>query len=121
MWLLLAGSIAALAAAAFYTFNDGNGIAFTGGTYLVLVSTALLLAGAMILTQYRDMPGWFSGTLGLLILLDILGTAAAAYFLLAWVLLGLMGFCLLAWLLHLFADPARYRVLESRAIERKTA
>lgn len=105
-WLLLASSLAGLIVAAINTFNEGNGIAYSLGAYIVLVSTALLLVASLLITFLRGMPRWLSGIILFLILLDLLGTAAAAYFLLAYWLLALMGVGLIAWLIHLFADPA---------------
>lgn len=108
-WLLLAISLAGLITAAFNTFDEGNGIAHSLGAYLVLVSTALLLVASLLIALFRGMPRWVSGILLFLILLDLLGTGAAAYFLLAYGLLALMGAGLIAWLIHLFADPASGR------------
>ncbi len=105
-WLLLAISIVALILATVATFNEGNGIAYTPGTYLVLVSTALLLAGSLLLTFARGMPRWLGGLLSFLLLLDLLGTGLAAYLLQTEWLLGCMGAGLVAWLVHVVADPA---------------
>lgn len=105
-WLLLAISSIALILAAVATFNAGNGIAYTPGTYLVLVSTTLLLVGALLLTFARGMPRWLGGLLAFLLLLDLLGTGLAAYLLQTEWLLGCIGVGLLAWLVHVVADPA---------------
>lgn len=105
-WLLLAISVIALILAAVATFNEGNGIAYTPGTYLVLISTALLLLGSLLLALARGMPRWLGGLVAFLILLDLLGTGLAAYLLQAEWLLGCMGVGLVAWLVHVIADPA---------------
>lgn len=107
-WLLVAASLAGLVAAGIYTFVDGNGIAYTPGTYLVLISTMLLLGGAMILV-FASGRGWLGGILAFLVLLDILGTGLAAYFLMAWVLLALMAVALIGWLVHVFVDRSGRR------------
>ncbi|MGQ4877732.1 hypothetical protein ACOJCM_04060 [Billgrantia sp. LNSP4103-1] len=105
-WLLLAISIVSLILAAVATFNEGNGIAYTPGTYLVLVSTAFLLVGSLLLTLARGMPRWLGGLITFLFLLDLLGTGLAAYLLQAEWLLACMGAGLVAWLVHVIADPA---------------
>ncbi|KAA0010864.1 hypothetical protein F0A17_16800 [Billgrantia pellis] len=105
-WLLLAISTISLILAAVATFNEGNGIAHTPGTYLVLVSTALMLIGSLMLTFARGMPRWLGGLIAFLILLDLLGTGLAAYLLQTEWLLGCMGVGLVAWLVHVIADPA---------------
>lgn len=116
-WLLLAISIVSLILAAVATFNAGNGIAYTPGTYLVLISTALMLLGSLLLTLARGLPRWLGGLLTLLLLLDLLGTGFAAYLLQTEWLLGCMGAGLVAWLVHLVADPAtgkRHRRMTQR-------
>lgn len=105
-WLLLAISIIALILAAVATFNEGNGIAYTPGTYLVLISTALMLVGSLLLTFARGMPRWLGGLIAFLLLLDLLGTGLAAYLLQAKWLLVSIGIGLVAWLVHAIADPA---------------
>ncbi|MCE8018860.1 hypothetical protein HOP51_01830 [Halomonas sp. MCCC 1A11036] len=105
-WLLLATSLISLILAAAATFNEGNGIAYTPGTYLVLASTTLMLLGSLLLALARGMPRWLDGLLTFLLLLDLLGTAMAAYLLQAEWLLACMGVGLVAWLIHVIADPA---------------
>lgn len=68
---------------------SGNGIHGTEGALLVVIST-LLMAIAGYLLAARWARGGYRLTLEILIFLDLLGTGAAAYFLEAWILLGLM-------------------------------
>ncbi|MCE8017447.1 hypothetical protein HOP62_15320 [Halomonas sp. MCCC 1A17488] len=105
-WLLLAISAISLILAAVATFNEGNGIAHTPGTYLVLTSTALLLVGSLLLALWHGLPRWLGGLLTFLLLLDLLGTGLAAYLLQTEWLLGAVGVGLVAWLIHVIADPA---------------
>lgn len=118
-WLLLASSLAGLIIAAFNAFNVGNGIAHSPGAYIALASTALLLVASLLVLFFRGMPRWLSGIILFLILLDLLGTGAAAYFLLAYVLLAVMVVGLVAWLIHIFADPASGRK-RNRAASQET-
>jgi hypothetical protein len=83
----------------------GNGIHGSEGALLVVVST-LLMAIAAWLIMMGWARGWFRGLLEVLILLDFLGTAVAAYFLQSWILLGLMVLGFIAWVAHL-VRPAR--------------
>ncbi|MHB0774888.1 hypothetical protein [Halomonas sp. WWR20] len=105
-WLLLVISIVGLIIAAINTFNEGNGIAYTPGTYLVLFTTAMLVVGSLLITFVRSMPRWLSGIIAFLLLLDLLGTGFAAYLLQSYILVAVMGVGLIAWLIHVFADPA---------------
>jgi len=67
------------------------------GAMLVIVSTALLaIAGLVLAAEVRHRAvKWFFAMAGLL---DIVGTAAAAWFLNSNVLIGLMVVCFLGWL-----------------------
>jgi hypothetical protein len=67
------------------------------GAMLVIVSTALLaVAGLVLAAEVRSRAAkWFFAMAGLL---DIVGTAAAAWFLNSNVLIGLMVVCFLGWL-----------------------
>lgn len=108
IWLLCIAALAALAIAAVDTFNAGNGIAFTPGAYLALVSTALLLVGALVLAFGAALPRWIVVVFAILTLLDILGTAFAAHLLEAGLLRALMGAAAIAWLIHVLG-PRRDR------------
>lgn len=105
-WLLLAISIAGLIVAAINTFNEGNGIAYTPGTYLVLFNTSMLVLGSLLIAFIRSMPRWLSGVIAFLLLIDLSGTAFAAYLLQSYLLVAIMAVGLVAWLIHVFADPA---------------
>lgn len=118
-WLLLAISLVSLVMAAIDTFSEGNGIAYTPGTYLVLFSTSMLVLGSLLITFMRGMPRWLSGIIAFLLLIDLLGTALAAYLLQSYVLVALMAVGLLAWLIHLFADPPSGRK-SRRTVSRET-
>ena len=103
-WIMLASALAGLLSAAIYTFNSGNGIAFTPGTYLVLGSTFLLFSASLVIAFGPGVSRGLRGTLLVLMLLDFLGTATAAWFLMAWFLVAFMVVGLVGWLIHLVAD-----------------
>jgi|GEM_PF-3047890 len=85
--------------AIFNYFWTGNGIHGSEGAVLVIVST-LLLAIAAALIERRWIRGWVRTLFEVLIFLDFLGTAVAAYFLNAWIPLGLIVLGFLAWVTH---------------------
>ncbi|TFF19887.1 hypothetical protein E3C22_19705 [Jiella endophytica] len=105
-WLIVAASAVGALVAAFNAVNLGNGIAFSFGAWLVLVSSILVLGAALILALHLALSGASRGVLAVLILLGILGTGAAAYFLIAWVLVAAMGVALVGWVIHVAADPS---------------
>ena len=105
-WLIVAASAIGVLIAAFNLLNSGNGIAFSFGAWLVFVSSILVTGAAAILALHLALSGAARGILAVLILLGILGTAAAAYFLYAWMLVAAMGVALVGWVIHVAADPS---------------
>jgi hypothetical protein len=99
IWLVAIASLIALVLTLVAYFTPHGAIAHQWGTLLVLVSSALMLAASAAIMRMR-MPHGVHVTLDVLILLDILGTAACAYFLEFTVLLILMIVALLGWAMH---------------------
>jgi hypothetical protein len=109
-WLLVAAAALGLAISIFDFFYTGNGIHGTLGAGIVIGSTALMvIAGVVIALGWAR--GWVRGLLVALIFLDILGTGFAAYMLEAYILLGIMGLALLAWLFLVLAGGSRRQPL----------
>jgi len=84
----------------FNYFWTGNGIHGTEGALLVIVSTLLLAIAAGLIVN-RWVRGWLRCLFEVLIFLDFLGTALAAYFLEAWILLILIALAFIAWVIHM--------------------
>ena len=103
--VLLVSSGLALLVAVFNYFWTGNGIHGTEGALLVLVSSALIFGASLAFALGWLRQHWLRALLNTLLFLGILGTAVAAYFLNAWLLLGLMVVALTGWALHLFVRP----------------
>ncbi len=97
-------SFLALVDSLFNYFWTGNGIHGSEGALLVIVATLLMMLAAGLIAA-RWISGWLRGLFEFLILLDFLGTALAAYFLEAWILLALVILAFIAWIAH-FARPA---------------
>ena len=93
-------SFLALVDSLFNYFWTGNGIHGSEGALLVIVSTLLtMLAAGLIVTRW--VRGWLRGLFEVLLALDFVGTALAAYLLEAWVLLAFVIIAALAWIVHL--------------------
>jgi quinoprotein glucose dehydrogenase len=87
-WIFVGLAVVALVIALTNYFWQGNGIHGTPGALLVVISTALLVVGTCVVARYPAMHhGWRIALLAL-ILVDAVGTCVAAYFLEAWLLLG---------------------------------
>jgi len=100
MWGVSLLALLALIDSIFNYISTGNGIHGTEGALLVIVSTLLLAIAAGVVAA-----GWVRGSVRIiveiLIVLDILGTAAAADLLEAWILLALIALAAVAWIVHL--------------------
>jgi hypothetical protein len=98
--MLLAGALAA--AAGIYDFyNVAGGIDGTGGVELVIASSLLMVFGAvMVIILGR---GLLAGVFVFLLLLDVIGTGLAAYFLESGLIMAAMALAALGWILHMNA------------------
>jgi len=100
--LTLSAAVGAVVAGFAY-FDPASGINGTPGALLVIApSTAICLAGLVVVAAALR-RGLLHAILVVLLLLGILGTALAAAMLHSYLLLAMMGLCLLGWLAHLFA------------------
>jgi quinoprotein glucose dehydrogenase len=88
LWLLSAATALGLIVSIFNYFWTGNGIHGTEGALLVVVSTLLQLIAAVWLLR-GTLHGGLKWLFEALILLDLAGTALAAYLLEAWILLAI--------------------------------
>jgi hypothetical protein len=109
-WLMTVGSTFGLFAALIDYFWRGDGIAYTSGVLLVIVSSALLL-GASLSLAIRALGGALTVAFVVLAGLDILATGFAAWMLEANWLLGLMTVAAAGWIINVFFDaPAESTV-----------
>jgi hypothetical protein len=113
IWVLAVVSLLGLIDAIYDYVAPNNGIHGTEGALLVVVSTALMLIAAALIA-FGVLRGGWRVLFEVLIFLDILGTGTAAYFLEAYILVGLMVVALIAWLVQIGAPaaPARLRTVE---------
>ncbi len=94
--MLLAGAFGA--AAAYYDYTTvATGLDGTGGVELVGASCLLMVLGALVVMVAR---GFIAGLFMLLLLLDVIGTGVAAYFLESGMIMGAMALAALGWLLR---------------------
>jgi quinoprotein glucose dehydrogenase len=109
-WLLPLAALIGLVVAVFDYFYSGNGIHGTGGVLLVIGSTLVMLVLACALAYWPAMSRGGRGVLLFLLIVDIAGTALAAYLLLAWWLLAAMVLAFIGWLVDLAPDRATRHV-----------
>ena len=110
---MTAGSAVGLLAALIDYFWRGDGIAYTPGVLLVIVSSALLLGSVAAAGDPRTSKRGLAVAFVVLAGLDILGTGFAAWMLEANWLLGLMTVAAVGWIINVFFDaPAKPVVRE---------
>ncbi len=96
--MVLAGVLGA--AAAIYDFyNVSTGLDGTGGVELVIVSSLLMVFGALTVIMLGQ--GFVAGTFVFLLLLDVIGSGVAGYFLESPLIMAAMVLAALGWLLHM--------------------
>jgi len=101
-WIIVTAALGGLVVSVFNFFNPESGITGTAGALLVIVSTALLVLFGWLMSGHGWRSGFFPAFITLSAILDIAGTAFAAYLLHSWTLLCLMLIALLGWLSHVF-------------------
>lgn len=106
IWLVALLALLAFLDSIFNYFWTGNGIHGSEGALLVVVST-FLMGAAAVLIGTRRVGSWVRTLFEILLFLDFVGTAAAAYLLEAWILLALVVLAFVAWIAHLVRPSRR--------------
>lgn len=100
-WLLAAAAALGLAISIYIYLTPESGVTGTPGAVLVIVSTALLLAAALLLV-WDGMPRWLRVVFVVLAAVDLIGTALAGWLLNSQILAGLMVIGAIGWLAYVF-------------------
>lgn len=105
-WLLAAASAAGLILSLYSFVAPDTGVAWSYGAGLVVISTILLTLAALVIVLDHDKPAWLAGVLYFGSIVDIFGTAVAAYFLESYWLVAAMAIALVGWLVRVVLDPS---------------
>lgn len=101
--ILLVAVLIVLCIALYDYFTVGSGIEYTIGDLIVICASVLLLIAAALVGFVRGMPSWLWRLLNIGIVVGIIGTGVAGYFLETDVVIALLGVALLAWIAFAFA------------------
>jgi hypothetical protein len=96
----------ALGIALYDYFWTGSGIDHTIGDLIVICAVAVLLCASALVSLVRRMLYWLRLTLNLGIMIGMLGSGVAGYFLETSGILAFLAIALLAWAVHLAAHSA---------------
>ncbi len=119
-WLILLGSVmtGAICVFSYYSADLGkpNGLQGTGGVVLVAVAAALMFFAALTMAMKPRRGSFLQGFLVVSIILDIIGSSVAGYFLESPVIMAAQVLCLLGWLMNVIGDAAD-RSVETDEVE----
>lgn len=105
--LLLILAAAAGMGLSIYNFLANEGINHTAGAAGMIGTTAIMALAGFAIARRRFGPTWLRGIILLLVLLDILVTGVAGWFLETWLLMAFMFVALVGWFLHVLFGPRR--------------
>lgn len=119
-WLILLGSVITGAACVYGYYSDAlgqpNGLQGTGGVVVVAVAAALMFLAALVMALKPRRGCFLQGFLVVSIILDIIGSSVAGYFLESPLIMAAQALCLLGWLMNVIGDAAD-RSVETDEVE----
>ena len=105
-WLIILASLIVIAICVYDYYTPETGLIGTGGTILVAVAGLLMLLAALVVAQVPNRSCLLQGFLVVSILLDIIGSSAAGYFLESPVIMAAEALALIGWLMNVIGDAA---------------
>ena len=105
-WLIILASLIVIAICVYDYYTPETGLIGTGGTILVAVSGLLMLLAALVVAWVPNRSGLLQGFLVVSILLDIIGSSVAGYFLESPVIMAAEALALIGWLMNVIGDAA---------------
>ena len=115
-WLILLGSVITGAICVYDYYTVATGLQGTGGVVTVAVAAALMFFAALTMALKRSRGCFLQGFLVVSIILDIIGSSVAGYFLESPVIMAAQALCLLGWLMNVIGDAAD-RSVETDEVE----
>ncbi len=105
-WLIILASLIVMAICVYDYYTPETGLIGTGGTILVAVAGLLMLLAALVVALVPNRSGLLQGFLVVSILLDIIGSSVAGYFLESPVIMAAEALALIGWLMNVIGDAA---------------
>jgi uncharacterized membrane protein YhaH (DUF805 family) len=105
-WLIVLASLIAMAICVYDYYTPETGLIGTGGVVLVAVAGLLMFLAALVMALKSMRSGLLQGFLVISILLDIIGSSIAGYFLESPVIMAAQALALIGWLLNVIGDAA---------------
>lgn len=105
-WLITLASLIAIAICVYDYYTPETGLIGTGGVILVAAAAVLMLLASLVLAMVPNRSGLLQGFLVVSILLDIIGSSVAGYFLESPVIMAAQALALIGWLMNVIGDAA---------------
>ena len=105
-WLIILASLIVMAICVYDYYTPETGLIGTGGTILVAVAGLLMLLAALVVAKVPNRSCLLQNFLVVSILLDIIGSSVAGYFLESPVIRAAEALALIGWLMNVIGDAA---------------
>ena len=105
-WLIILASLIVMAICVYDYYTPETGLIGTGGTILVAVAGLLMLLAALVVAWVPNRSCLLQSFLVVSILLDIIGSSVAGYFLESPVIMAAEALALIGWLMNVIGDAA---------------
>jgi hypothetical protein len=115
-WLIVLAALITMAICVYDYYTPKTGLIGTGGVILVAVAGLLMLLAALALGLVPNRGRFLQGFLVISILLDIIGSSVAGYFLESPVIMAAQALALIGWLINVIGDAAE-RSIEIDEVE----
>ena len=105
-WLIILASLIAGAISVYDYLSVSTGLQGTGGVVLVGCAAGLMLLASLVMALVPNRPNWLQTFLVVSIVLDIIGSSVAGYFLESPVIMAAEALALIGWLMNVIGDAA---------------
>jgi hypothetical protein len=105
-WLIVLASPIVMAICVYDYYTPETGLIGTGGVILVAVAGLLMFLASLTMALKPVRSGFLQKFLVISILLDIIGSSVAGYFLESPVIMAAQALALIGWLLNVIGDAA---------------
>jgi hypothetical protein len=97
-------------------YTPETGLIGTGGVILVAGAAVLMLLASLAIAKFPNRPRYVQRFLVISIILDIIGSSIAGYFLESPVIMAAQALALVGWLMNVISDAAE-RSVETDEVE----
>lgn len=115
-WLIVLASLITIAICIYDYYTPETGLIGTGGVILVAGAAVLMLLASLAMAKFPNRPRFVQRFLVISIILDIIGSSIAGYFLESPVIMAAQALALVGWLMNVISDAAE-RSVETDEVE----